>query len=160
MVTQIDKSVQRSFMLFGTGAEFDNPKLLVKAIMSMNDPKLKDSPKFMEKLISVIKFQSKDYKNKFQRRMSTEEWILWALDKGFIDSDEIGALARGGALVGQLPVIVGENDFSDQAIKDIGKRNMLSSIVGKRDKFPLSTLDSVNVIKGGCRDMIRTFLRH
>ncbi len=160
MVTQIDKAVQRSFMLFGTGAEFDNPKLLVKAIMSMNDPKLKDSPKFMEKLISVIKFQSKDYKNKFQRRMSTEEWILWALDKGFIDSDEIGALARGGALVGQLPVIVGENDFSDQAIKDIGKRNMLSSIVGKRDKFPLSTLDSVNVIKGGCRDMIRTFLRH
>ena len=91
------------------------------------------------------------------------DWIKFIVKEGHQLPDQLGTLARGGALVTQLPKIVGQKTLSKQIAIELAKKNILRSIIDWNYDFPLNISDlkqlGIKQIKKSCVNIINKFFK-
>ncbi len=153
MAHTLSMEARRSFLLIGAGAELSEAPLLASGMKSFQKGVKRSELKALEKLIKAELSQN--------GQKSAEDWIVWGLQHGHLESSELGTMARGSLLIWQLPKKLGlaaeMEDFLEQIVQEEVKKS-----AGKAD-FPLTKGDRLNLItkaiKGSCFDMMRKLFR-
>lgn len=135
MSETLSLQTRRAFIFIGAGTELSNAKLIAKGILVMDG---KDTRANIKKLTRVIEANSEGFD-------SPEQWILWAIKEKHMESDELGTLARGGALVSQLGKITGEDELHKQVIEDLMVNKIKSEYFTRGFEFPLSRGEVLNI---------------
>lgn len=153
MAHTLSMPARRSFLLIGAGAELGEADLLASGFKSFQKNVSKAE---LKKLVKLIKSEINANGQK-----SAEDWIVWALQHGHLESSELGTMARGSLLIWQLPKQVKNvtqmEDFLELIVQEEVKKS-----AGKKD-FPLTRGDRFSLvaksIKGSCFDMMRRLFK-
>lgn len=153
MTHTLSLEARRAFLLIGAGAELSEPGFLAAGMKSFDKNVSRAQLGKLEKLINS---EMSANGNKL-----AEDWIVWGLQHGHLESSELGTMARGSLLIWQLPKQLGETakmkDFLEQIVQEEIKKS------AGRSNFPLTKLDRLNLIakamKGSCFDIIKRIFR-
>ena len=158
MAELLEKDIQRAFILLGAGSTYNDPKIISKALAGIiiNFPNDKNAlNKLTNEINKEISSQNKSLK--------PVDWIKFIVKEGHQLPDQLGTLARGGALVTQLPKIVGQKTLSKQIAIELAKKNILRSIIDWNYDFPLNISDlkqlGIKQIKKSCVNIINKFFK-
>ncbi len=153
MAHTLSLEARRSFLLIGAGAELSEADMLASGMKSFNKGIKKSELRALEKLIKQ--------EISHNGPKSAEDWIVWGLQHGHLDSSELGTMARGSLLIWQLPKqmknVSQMEDFLELIVQEEVKKS-----AGKAN-FPLTKADRFNLItkaiKGSCFDMMRRLFK-
>jgi hypothetical protein len=153
MSAMVRPKIQRAFILLGAGAHFGDVKMIHESLRSISPRKL-TSEESLHMLAAIKKRMNAG-------NLSAEQWITWAVKQGYELPTEIGTLARVGALVGQLPKLVGNGEIYSEIAMDLAKKNTFESALSFKKSSPLKFKDfgriSVDFIKNSCQSLFRKF---
>lgn len=153
MAHTLSMQARRSFLLIGAGAELSEADLLASGMKSFDKRVKRSELRALEKLIKKELTANGPKK--------AEDWIVWGLQHGYLESAELGTMARGSLLIWQLPKamnnVIQMEDFLELIVQDEVKKS-----AGKAN-FPLTKSDRFSLvaksIKGSCFDMMRRLFR-
>lgn len=153
MAHQLSLSARRSFLLVGAGTELNNAGLLARGFLSFKSESTRQERRALEKLIE-LEMKAKGLK-------TSEEWIVWGLQTGHLESPELGAMARGSLLVWQLPKSLGLEQQMKDHLEKMVKDEVKASL--RKENFPLTKADRIGLaltaIKGNCFELISGFFK-
>lgn len=153
MAHTLSMQARRSFLLIGAGAELSEADLLASGMKSFKKGVSRAELRALGKLIK------KELNTNGPKK--AEDWIVWGLQHGHLESAELGTMARGSLLIWQLPKAMNNvaqmEDFLELIVEDEVKKS-----AGKAN-FPLTKSDRFSLvaksIKGSCFDMMRRLFR-
>lgn len=149
----VKPKIQRAFILLGAGAKFADPNMVHEAFISISPRAL--SKQESDEILSAVKAQMKS------GNLAPDHWIAWGVKRGYELPQEIGTLARGGALISQLPKLVGNGEIYQDIAIDLAKKNTWQSATSFKKSLPLRFKDlghiSVDFVKYSCKTLFRKF---
>ncbi len=155
MSDKLKMKTKRSFLLITVGAKYNNADLISRGILSISqtDPpsrKLKALAKIVENQMKAETFDS-------------QEWIIWAMKNGHLESEQLGTLARGGTLVSQLPKLVNDWEYTEDMVEDLLRNRMQGEYFSLNYDFPLTRMDVLRAggarISSGCKSAMGFFFK-
>ena len=153
MSEQIDLKTRRSFLLIGLGAEQKKPHLIAEAFEKMSGPMDASHKAALTKAITDEMI--KDGK-------TAENWILWGLQTGHLQSDQLGSLARGATLVSQMPATVGEIELTNELLKKMTLKKMAQGFFNPFARLPLTRRDLVTLgydrVRESCSELMQKLM--
>ncbi len=143
--------VRRGFILIGLGDKTKSAQVLADGIIAANLGELKVSRSIIidmvQKELNAGKISGGD------------NWISWLLQKGLMENDSIGTLARGGMLISQLPKLVGDEELIFEEQMKMGAREYFHALANRDIDFPLNFSDGYRIGKGhisnSCTNLFR-----
>jgi len=154
MSDTLKAKTKRSFLLISVGAKYQSANLLSRGILSIHDnPNNKKVKKLASTIEKIMKTETLD----------SQEWIIWAMKNGHLESEQLGTLARGGTLVSQLPKLVDDWDYTEEMVEDMLKDRMQGEYFSFDYDFPVTRTDVLRMggarISSSCRKAMSFFFK-
>ena len=156
MSAELSKEVREAFMMIAAGAQFQDSSLLARGLLSVEKSSFNSAAK--KELSKLIAAEMK------HQQWQPEQWIIWAVKNGYLHSEQLGSLARGGSLILQLPTALGQWELAKNDLAKITKREFMAWLTGKRKDFPLKINNlariSWSATRKSCGDLIKSLFKH
>lgn len=150
----LDEKTKRAFLLLGAGSEYQDAHLISKGFHTMMTDQ---SHEAFVQLLKLVKAETS------HGVKDATSWIIWGLQNGVVESEQLGSLARGSALLQQLPQLIGEEKISKKILEQAAAKHMRSKIFHRHFDFPLKRRELLRLgsgfIKKSCQDLIQSFFK-
>lgn len=151
MNTNVSLETRRAFILIGAGAAYNDPGLVARALIAFSSDSSTQDVQSLTKIIRDV-IAREGTKNQAQ-------WVTWGIQNGFDVPDDLGVFVRGGALVNQMPAIVGQQGIEVKLVEQFAVTYKARNLVNKRFDYPLTITDMARIgaayIKNSCSNIFK-----